>query len=114
MRQRWFSTRIAEQWARTCSESDLLQELSEVGHLGELSVDPGQLVEHRTVQRHTQNLPLHTATTVPTDLDQWKTGVWLMKFNTNESLKLVLSTDLHQPVTYPCNITSITVLKIQF
>lgn len=74
MRQRWFSTRVAVlrrgSGPRGRSESELLQELSEVGGLGELSVDPGQLVEHRTVQRHTRNLPLRTAAAAPTDLDQ--------------------------------------------
>ena len=52
------------------SQSELLQQLSEVGGLGELPVDPGQLVEDRTVQGHTGNLPLSTATAVPTDLEE--------------------------------------------
>lgn len=51
------------------SQSELLQQLSEVGGLGELSVDPGQLVQDGTVQGHTGHLPLCTAATVLTDLD---------------------------------------------
>ena len=58
------STKSAE------SQSELLQQLSEVGGLGELSVDPGQLVKDRTVQGHTGNLPLCTAAAVPADLQK--------------------------------------------
>lgn len=54
------------------SQSELLQQLSEVGGLGELSVDPGQLVEDRTFQRHTGHLALCTAATVPADLRKRK------------------------------------------
>lgn len=49
--------------------SELLQQLSQVGDLGELSVDPGQFVEDRTVQGHTGHLPLGAAAAVPTDLN---------------------------------------------
>lgn len=50
------------------SQSELLQQLTEVGGLGKLSVYPGQLVEDETVEGHAGNLPLSTATAVPTDL----------------------------------------------
>lgn len=52
------------------SQSELLQQLTEVGGLGKLSVYPGQLVEDGTVEGHAGNLPLSTATAVPTDLQQ--------------------------------------------
>lgn len=55
--------------SRFGNQSELLQQLSEVGGLRELSVDPGQLVENGTVQGHTGHLPLCTAAAVPTDLE---------------------------------------------
>lgn len=61
-----FSTKDASRRGR----SELLQELSEVGGLGELPGDPGQLVEDRTVQGHARYLPLCTGAAVTTDLQQ--------------------------------------------
>lgn len=62
----WAKAPELEWVLRWCSE--LLQELTEVGGLGQLPVDPGQLVEHGAVQRDAEHLALCTATTVPTDL----------------------------------------------
>lgn len=55
---------------RSRSQSELLQQLSEVGRLRELSVNSGQLVQDGTVQRHTGDLTLCTAAAVPADLQQ--------------------------------------------
>lgn len=48
---------------------ELLQQLPEVGGLGQLSADSGHLVKDRTVQWHTGDQPLRAATAVPTDLN---------------------------------------------
>lgn len=50
-------------------QSELFQQLPKVGGLGELSADSRQLVQNRTIQRHTRNQPLCATTAVPTDLN---------------------------------------------
>lgn len=71
------------------SQSELLQQLSEVGGLGELSADPGQLVEDGTVQGHTGDLALSTAAAVPADLKHKHAAVRSLANTSNDDVPML-------------------------
>lgn len=61
------------------SQSELLQQLAQVGGPGELPADPGQLVEDRAVQGNTGNHALSTASAAPAQLERGThTGMMLV------------------------------------